>query len=73
LALVVTLASLPFACVAVVIGVVTQSWLWQVGLAWVGVLCVLTVVVQIAVSVLNHRAGRAPGVPRAWAVVRKAR
>jgi malic enzyme len=73
-ALLVTVASLPFACVAVTIAVVTQSSsLLGIGLAWVCVLGLLTIIVQVAVALLNHAAARTSALPRAWASSRKSR
>jgi Na+/H+-translocating membrane pyrophosphatase len=73
-ALLVTVASLPLACLAVAIAVATQSSsLLGIGVAWVGVLGLFTVIVQIAVAMLNHEAVRSSVLPRAWASRRKPR
>jgi hypothetical protein len=60
------MASLPLACVVVAIGLVTRSSsLLDIGMAWIDVLGVLAVVVQIAVAVVNHHAARWAALPRA--------
>ncbi len=73
-ALLVTLVSLPFACITVTLGLLGQSSsLLEIGLAWVGVLGLLAVVVQVGVALLNHHAARFAPLPRAWAASRKPR
>ncbi|HET7504029.1 MAG TPA: hypothetical protein VFK02_23575 [Kofleriaceae bacterium] len=52
----VVLASLPFACIALFIGFVTSSFWVEIGLAWISVLGLLTLVVQVAVALLNRLA-----------------
>lgn len=73
-ALLVTLVSLPFACITVMAAVITQSpTLLEIGIGWVGVLGLLTVVVQLGVALVNHHAARFAPFPRAWASTRKTR
>jgi hypothetical protein len=73
-ALLATLASLPLACIIIGAALIAQSpALLGAGLAWLGVLGLLTIIVQAGVGLVNYHAARFAPLPRAFASTRKPR
>ncbi|HEU4732358.1 MAG TPA: hypothetical protein VFT22_30900 [Kofleriaceae bacterium] len=71
-ALLVVLASLPFACIVLLVGLATRSFWIDVGLAWISVLGLVALVVQVGVAALN-RVATSERLPRAQVSPRRAR
>jgi hypothetical protein len=70
--LLVVLVSLPLACIALLIGLATDTFWADIGFAWITVLGILALIVQLGVSLLN-RIATSDRLPRAQLLERRSR